>query len=90
MWHYILQLLFLAIMTSYFCAKCRTSDVPIIPMASSILLHILVACPAPCEPQWMTFLPIKSNTGLARSNDSLNPPTIKVNTPLVAAPTPDK
>ena len=73
---------------SHLTPSWRASDTPIMLIASSMLLHILAACPAPLSPQCITALPIHSRRGVARSHDSLDPPTMNVSTPLVAAPTP--
>jgi hypothetical protein len=73
---------------THFTPSWRASDTPIMLIASSMLLQILAACPAPLSPQCITALPIHSRRGVARSHDSLDPPTMKVRIPLVAAPTP--
>ena len=86
--HNITLTLFLLIITSYFTPSWRDSDTPIILIASSMLLQIFAACPAPLSPQCITALPIHSRRGVARSHDSLDPPTMNVSIPLVAAPTP--
>ena len=70
--------------------SCIASLVPIMLMARSMLLQILTAWPEPWDPQRTTFLPIQSNSGLARSNASLVPPTMNVRAPFLAAPTPER
>src|SRR5216117_3194917 len=56
--------------------------------ASTMLLQILAACPAPAPPQCTIFLPMFSSTGLAAANDLSSPPHMKVNVAPLAPPVP--
>src|SRR3954453_12009388 len=53
-----------------------------------MLLQIFAAWPAPSAPAWITALAIGSRIGLARSNCSLVPPTIRARVPAAAAAMP--
>lgn len=78
---------------SHYCQTYRiprfiASDVPIMLIPSSILLHILTAWPDPTGPQWTTLAPIIKRSSCAAGNTSGGPPTINVSWPDLAAFTP--
>uniref|UniRef100_A0A0E9Q056 Uncharacterized protein n=1 Tax=Anguilla anguilla TaxID=7936 RepID=A0A0E9Q056_ANGAN len=54
--------------------RFMVSAVPIIPIASSILLQIFADCPVPTWPQYTTLAPMQLRSSLADSNSSSAPP----------------
>lgn len=67
----------------------KDSAIPIICIASDILLQSLAICPPPALPQLKKFLPIHSRIGLTLLNIcSFYAPTIKVKVPADAPVTP--
>uniref|UniRef100_A0A6B0ULM0 Putative secreted protein n=1 Tax=Ixodes ricinus TaxID=34613 RepID=A0A6B0ULM0_IXORI len=64
------------------------SALPIIEMASIMLLQILAAWPQPTPPQCITFLPMQSRISFAAWASASFPPTMNVSVPALAAFTP--
>eukprot|EP01022_Parablepharisma_sp_SALTPOND_P009847 TRINITY_DN14066_c0_g1_i1.p1 TRINITY_DN14066_c0_g1~~TRINITY_DN14066_c0_g1_i1.p1 ORF type:complete len:1308 (-),score=476.92 TRINITY_DN14066_c0_g1_i1:655-4578(-) len=60
------------------------SEVPIIRIPSSMLLHTLTVWPLPLSPAWQMALPIFCRQGWAASKAAVLPPTMKVRVPAVA------
>src|SRR5882757_9082363 len=71
-----------------FSASRKASDTTIIDAPRIMLLQIFAAWPLPAPPACTMVLPIFSRTGRARAKASSPPPTMNVNVPAWAPPTP--
>ena len=59
-----------------FLAYCSASHAPAIAPQMAIWLAIFVCWPVPAGPVWWMALPMRSNSGTARSNASRSPPAM--------------
>lgn len=68
--------------------KFKASATPTIVIPKSKLLHNLVACPQPTDPQRTTFDPIFNNSVSTDATDLSHPPAMNVKVPFSALITP--